>query len=144
MHTQAKKKNDSEVITNYIKQRDTYLQNAENFYKRGKYRKSSEMLWGAITQNIKALAATADIEIKKHKEFFIFMETITEELNNEYYYAEFLKINNLHRNFYDEFIPPDAFDTVYREALKYLSKLDELLKSRIKQRIEKTNSSAEK
>jgi len=144
MEVQSPSENSSAVISDYIKQRDIYLQNAEDFYAKGRYRKSSEMLWGAITQNIKALAATADIKISSHEGFFKFMETISEELNERYYYTEFLKINNLHRNFYDEFIPSETFDTVYSEAFRYLSELDELLKSRIKERTKKTSTHAKR
>jgi len=137
MDQKSQRNNNSEIISNYIKQRDEYLQNAETFYGKHKYRKSSEMLWGAITQTIKAIAAISGIRIIKHNEFFDYIKAVSSEIENEYYYSEFLKINDLHRNFYDEFIPPDSYDTVYREALKYLEKLNELLEERI---IEKTKS----
>lgn len=123
----------SDIISDYLRQRDLYLYNAELFYSKKEYRKSSEMLWGAITQTIKAIASTGNIKIASHKDFFTFMETISKELNEEYYYTEFLKINDLHRNFYDEFIPSDTYYIVHREALKYLEKLNELLESRIKE-----------
>lgn len=122
---------DSEIINKYIRQRDIYYQNAELFLGRKRYRKSSELMWGAITQTIKAIAAASGHKIRNHGQFFTFMETLSDELNDEYYYSEFLKMNMLHKNFYDEEIPPKSFEMIFNSAIKYLEKLNELLEEKL-------------
>ena len=93
----------------------------------------------ACAQQIKALAATADIKITNHAAFFSFLKEVSTDLNNEYFYSEFLKMNDLHRNFYDEFILNDTFETVFHEAMKFLKQLSDLTEERIQLRARDQN-----
>ncbi len=51
----------------YLKTRDQYLVNAEKLLARREYRKASELLWGAMVQSIKALAAKRGYRLGTHK-----------------------------------------------------------------------------
>jgi len=51
--------NDSGLLGDFMETRDQYLSNAEHAIAAGEYRKASELLWGAVTQQLKALAALA-------------------------------------------------------------------------------------
>jgi hypothetical protein len=53
--------NDSELLDDFMETRDQYLSNAEHVIAAGEYRKASELLWGAVTQQLKALAASHNI-----------------------------------------------------------------------------------
>ena len=104
--------------------RDQYRSNAEQAIAAGEYRKASELLWGAITQQLKALAARYGVEIKSHREFFEFLRQLSLEQHDETLYREFVNLNALHKNFYDETIPPDVFPDFYSRSIRFIERLD--------------------
>ena len=119
------------ILAHFFSTRDQYRGNAEEAIRRREYRKASELLWGAITQQLKALAALSNITIGQHREFFAFLRQYAAEISDETLYLDFVSLNALHRNFYDEIIPPDAFPSFYEIAITYLERLEGLIKQRI-------------
>ncbi len=109
--------------------RDQYRSNAERAIGLGEYRKASELLWGAVTQQLKALAATHSIVITSHRQFFEFLRQLASDLHDRPLYEDFIALNALHKNFYDEIIPPDAFPSYYEKAIEYISRLQNLVVS---------------
>jgi hypothetical protein len=63
--------------------RDQYRANADQAIAGGEYRKASELLWGAVTQQLKALAATYNIVITSHRQFFDFLRQLAAELGGQ-------------------------------------------------------------
>ena len=124
-----------EAIADFLRDRDVYYKNAEKLIAQGKLRKASEMLWGAVTQSVKALAAARNIKISKHKDFFHFLREVSRELGDDYYYSSFVELNDLHRNFYDEFIPEDAFYLLHKKAFDFIKKTEELLHKIVQERV---------
>lgn len=116
------------ALNPFVKMRDEYFANAELFAGKKEYRKASELLWGAVTQAIKALAAKHGLEIEKHGQLFDFMQTLSKELGSESLYKSFLFLNDLHKNFYDEKIRPVDFDIYFKEAHQFLLEIDEIMK----------------
>jgi len=106
--------------------RDQYRANAEHAIAAGEYRKASELLWGAVTQELKALAASYNIIITSHRQFFDFLRQLASELGDRPLYEDFIALNALHKNFYDEIIPPDAFPGFYQKAIEYIVRLETL------------------
>ena len=106
--------------------RDQYRANAEHAIEAGELRKASELLWGAVTQQLKALAATRDVKITSHRDFFEFLREFARDLQDEALYKDFVALNALHRNFYDETIPSDVFPDYYRDSIRYIGRLDDL------------------
>lgn len=119
---------ESSYIATLHEMRDQYRSNAEHAISAGEYRKASELLWGAITQQLKVLAAGYAIEITSHREFFEFLRKLSSELRDESLYREFVDLNALHRNFYDETIPPDVFPDFYAKSIQFIERLDALAK----------------
>jgi len=111
----------------YVKMRDEYFANAEKFAGKGEYRKASELLWGAVTQAIKALASKHGLVIENHAQFFDFMQTTAKETEDESLYKTFLFLNDLHKNFYDEKIRPVDFGIYLEEAYRFMLKLNEIM-----------------
>lgn len=112
----------------YIKMRDYYLENARIAISKKEWRKASELLWGAITQSIKAVGSCKGISIVRHRDFFSFVKEITKETNDEEYYSLFLDLNGLHINFYDEVIPPEELlERYYPKAISFIEKLNNLM-----------------
>lgn len=118
---------DQDKAAVYIRMRNTYFANAEKFAAKGEFRKASELLWGAVTQAIKALAAKFDKSIDKHLQFFDFMETLAKEINEPELYESFLFLNDLHKNFYDEKIRPADFRIYLKKAFSFMKKLQEII-----------------
>lgn len=109
--------------------RDQYRANADHAIEAGELRKASELLWGAVTQQLKALAATRQVVITSHRDFFDFLRQLASELKDESLYKDFVALNALHKNFYDETIPADVFPDYYEKSNQYIGRLDALSKS---------------
>jgi len=116
-------------VNGYIRTRDKYLSNSDRLSGEGEFRKASELLWGAITQAIKALAAAWGQRISKHGEFFDFMRTIAREVDENSLYESFLFLRQLHTNFYEETIPSADFQIYRTKAELFIKRLDEILRS---------------
>src|SRR5713101_7156423 len=101
--------NESEggYVNTLYRTRDQYRANADHAILLGEYRKASELLWGAVTQQLKAFAATRNIVISSHRQFFDLLRQLAVELKDKAIYADFVELNALHKNFYDEVIPSD-------------------------------------
>ncbi len=112
----------------HVRRRDDYYNNALKYAATGKFPKASEFLWGAVTQSLKALAATRDITIATHAAFFSFTRDISKELEDEEFHKSFLFLNTLHKNFYDEVIDPKDFQMYRKEAESFLRKIEEIAK----------------
>ena len=121
------------IFFRYISTRDHYYKNMEESLAKGEYRKASELLWGAITQAIKALASLppSPKEIHTHKEFFLFVKEVSRETADEEYFTLFNELNALHKNFYDEIFPSESFPIFLRKAKIFLEKTDELIKRKL-------------
>jgi hypothetical protein len=115
-------------IANLYRMRDQYRSNADKAVIAGEFRKASELLWGSITQELKALAASYGIQISSHRRFFEFLKQLENELSDRYLYIEFVELNALHKNFYDETIPDDIFPDYYGRSTKYIAHLDSLIR----------------
>ncbi|MEQ1473111.1 MAG: PaREP1 family protein [Candidatus Acidiferrum sp.] len=106
--------------------RNQYRSNAEHAVALGELRKASELLWGAVTQQLKALAASRNTVIRSHRQFFDFLRQFAAESGENWLYEEFVSLNALHTNFYDEIIPPDTFPILYQKAIEYIARLERL------------------
>jgi len=124
----------NDVTSHFLRMRDHYLCNAEETIKKEELRKASELLWGAITQAIKALGSASNIYIGKHGEFFDFVRDVGRETNDNELYLLFLDLNALHKNFYDETIPSQDFPIYYEKAYLFLRKMDEITRRVLEER----------
>jgi hypothetical protein len=121
--------NESGPLGDFMQTRDQYLSNAEHAIAAGEYRKASELLWGAVTQQLKALAASRNILITSHRQFFDFLRQYAAETGDRRLYEDFVTLNALHTNFYDEIIPADTFPIFYQKAIDYIAHLESLAKN---------------
>lgn len=124
--------NSEDPVKKYLRTADTYHNNALELFGRREFRKAGELLWGAVTQRIKAVAAVRGIQIQNHNEFFNFMREVTREIENPELYQTFLDLNALHKNFYDQIIPETDFQIYIQRVTEFERMIDELLKEIIK------------
>jgi hypothetical protein len=118
----------SELVDSRLATANHYLVNAQEMASKGEFRKAAEMLWGGVTQTLKGLAAAEGTEIRNHAGFFDFVQTLAKSEHSPYLYTEFLDLNALHKHFYDEIIPNDAFPTYNERTITYVRKLHDLLR----------------
>lgn len=123
----------SKPTCDYLKMRDNYLSNANEMIERKEWRKASELLWGAVTQTIKALASTSNVKIRTHEQFFDYIRDLGKEINDEEIYSLFLDLNALHKNFYDEIIPEKDFPFYHAKAEQFLRKLETIMARRVRE-----------
>lgn len=90
-------------------------------------RKASELLWGAVTQTVKAVALIANRQITTHADFFSFTRTLANDLNDKNLYFDFVSLNDLHRNFYDGFVPADVIPSLFEKSVQYIKRLDMII-----------------
>lgn len=117
----------------FSQRRDLYLANASEAISKGEYSKASEMLWGAVTQEIKKLAAYKGIRITTHGEFFEFMRAVSKQVGDHSLYEAFATLNVLHSNFYDPAFPDVDFPGYHQKALDFLKRLEALLIDQVRE-----------
>ena len=120
------------IFEQYIQMRDHYYKNMEKLIQEEEFRKASELLWGAITQAIKALASLSGIEIRSHGFFRRYTRNVSRETSNYEYHQLFLFLEDLHKNFYDEEIEPIDFPIFIEKANKFLQINDDLIQQKKK------------
>lgn len=118
----------SDPVTVYLQTRDEYFGNAEVLLGKGEERKASEMLWGAIAQGVKALAASRNIILETHSRLFEFVREVARECKRRDIYETFLELQVLHGNFYDTAIPAEALLSYFRRARTFLLELEGLIR----------------
>jgi hypothetical protein len=121
----------NDAFVNYKRTRDHYFSNAQETIQKKEFRKASELLWGAATQSIKALATLSGTKIRGHSEFKIFLSEVAKAIGDQKLYTNFLEIESLHRNFYDEIIFEKDFPYYYEKILEFLKTIDFLIQKRL-------------
>lgn len=130
---------ENSTFSEYIDTRNHYYKNMEKTVNKGEYRKASELLWGAVTQSIKALASLSGIIISQHKFFRTYTRDVARETRDTEYHELFLTLETLHRNFYDEKIDPVDFPLYLEKANKFLEKTEQLIQKKLEQLKRNTN-----
>ncbi len=68
--------------------------------------------------------------------FFDFIRDVGKETKDKELYLLFLDLNALHKNFYDETIPPRDFLIYYEKAHLFLRKIDGIMKKVLEEKKE--------
>lgn len=110
-----------QVFHSYQNMHKHYLKNALKLLVKRDYRKTSEMLWGAVSQAIKASAIEKGIKIRHHKHFKKYIEELTKTREDERLINLFEDIEILHQNFYDEIIPNRKFIKYFEKVMNFLT-----------------------
>lgn len=118
----------SSPVGQYKATGEHYLDNAIELIGKKELRKASEMLWGAVAQYVKALAASRGINIIGLSGLYEFVRELAKERDDEAISKDFNELHILHTNFYDENVPDDDFPIYYAKAIEYIGKIDNLLK----------------
>ena len=119
--------NNPSLVESYNSTGRQYLSNALELLGKRELRKASEMLWGAVVQSIKALAASRGItNLYGLSELHGFVRELAKELGDDSLRQDFRELRVLHTNFYDEKIFEEDFPDYYTRAIGFIDRIDKL------------------
>lgn len=94
-----------ELVEVHLKLLEKYMNEAEDFLKKGDYVQASEKVWKAAAQAVKALAAKDGREIRSHRELNEEVSRISRETGDDEIRALWQSATALHQNFYENWLP---------------------------------------
>ena len=78
-----------------------YFENALRYIEMGDSEKASELLWGSMSQALKAVAANRGIRLKSHKDIRNYAIEATRATRDDSIWHAFTTAQSLHSNFYE-------------------------------------------
>ncbi len=111
----------------YLKLSEKYLSEAEKLLRREDYLQASEKAWGAVAEMVKALAAKEGIDLKSHGELHRYIAKLVEKTKDIELRRLWSVANELHRNFYEGWLPPELVKGYIEDVKELINKLRKLL-----------------
>ena len=90
-----------EKAITYSERSRLYVDNAADMLRRQRPEKSSEFLWGAMAEALKAVAAVKDIRLRTHAEIRRYARDLAKQLSDERLLNAYSVAETLHSNFYE-------------------------------------------
>ncbi|MCI0439461.1 MAG: PaREP1 family protein [Chloroflexi bacterium] len=81
-----------------------YISNATAMLRQSEAEKAGDLLWGALVQALKAVAALKDVRLRTHREIRGYARAAAKELNDERLLEVFSIAETMHSNFYEGFL----------------------------------------
>ena len=107
---------------------EKYLKEAEEFLEKGDCVQTSEKVWGAASQIVKALAAKKGKALRSHRELHGFVSEIRRELKDPEISTLWLSANSMHQNFYENWLPEETVKDGMENVRKFVKRMKELIK----------------
>jgi len=111
-----------------------YYSNYEKHLVKGNLSKASEFLWGAMCSLIYSIALTYGEKLGSHTKMKLFAKRLSEETDDSEIYEAFKFGENLHSNFYHNFLDIEGLKIIEKKILVLIEKLQEILSKKIKER----------
>ena len=105
-----------------------YGDNAKKYLEKKDYQKASEMIWGAMSCTIKAVAAKENKSIKSHAILTSYAIELAERLHDEMISNSISNASLLHRNFYEANLDPDTISKHAKLIFRTIDKLMGMIK----------------
>mgnify|MGYP000683947432 CR=1 FL=1 len=109
-----------------------YLEEANNFSKKGDFVQACKKYWGAITALLNAIGEIKNLPHYSPRDYSEMIEKIAEELNDPSLSSLFASAERMHANFYHNFLKKATFEELRRNVLKLIEKLESYVLSLIK------------
>ena len=100
-----------------------YSHNTEKYLKNKDYHKASEMMWGAMSCVLKAVAAKQNKSIHSHKDLGKFARMLAKQEQDKDIFNSYSHANMLHRNFYESNLDYCLVNDMCRNVAKTIGKL---------------------
>jgi uncharacterized protein (UPF0332 family) len=117
----------SERVELHLKLSEKFLREAEELLAKGDYVQASEKAWGAASQMVKALAVKEGGELRSHASLWEYVNKVAKRLGDVELRHLWGRANNLHQNFYENWMPPEEVEAALGDVRDFVKKLRELL-----------------
>jgi len=118
-----------EGVNTYLGLHERLLKEAGEEYARGDLVQAGEKLWGAVASLLNAIAEVRGWEHHSHRDYYIIIRNLFKETDDEELLLYFGMAEELHANFYHNFMGKDDFEVHRDYALKLINKLRGLIKT---------------
>ena len=106
-----------------------YIGNAEDYLRQGNNKQASEKTWGAVAQQLKAVAERRGWNHDGHRLLIDIAQQVSDEWNRPDWFASFLAAKDLHANFYDDLMESDSIRIIVNNSNELLQELEQVLLS---------------
>lgn len=110
-------------VQKYRAQSIHYLENAFSSLEAGDPEKAGEFLWGSLSQALKAVAASKEIELKRHWDLTDYAKGLTRQQGDKSIYDVFGHASYLHSNFYEAGLRVEDVEIYAQEIKEMVGKL---------------------
>jgi len=117
----------SEKVELHLKLAEKFLREAEELLAKGDYVQASEKGWGVAAQMVKAVAAKENLELRSHASLWEYIDKLAEKLQDVELRRLWWTANNLHQNFYENWMTPRDVKYAIEDVKKFVEKLKKLL-----------------
>jgi uncharacterized protein (UPF0332 family) len=117
----------SEKVELHLKLAEKFLREAEEFLAKGDYVQASEKGWDVAAQMVKAVAAKENLELRSHASLWEYIDKLAEKLQDVELRRLWWTANNLHQNFYENWMTPRDVKYAIEDVKKFVEKLKKLL-----------------
>lgn len=117
----------SEKVELHLKLAEKFLREAEELLAKGDYVQASEKGWGVAAQMVKAVAAKENLELRSHASLWEYIDKLAEKLQDVELRRLWWTANNLHQNFYENWMTPRDVKYAVEDVKKFMEKLLKLL-----------------
>ena len=115
------------MAEHYLNLNRKFLKEAEKFLAKGDPIQASEKLWGAAAEIVKTVAAKRGVELRGHRDLWVFMDRLADELHDPDIVKLFSIANALHQNFYEDWMPLGAVKRDAEAVRQLNEKLEKLV-----------------
>jgi uncharacterized protein (UPF0332 family) len=119
--------NPDEKTEIHLKLSEKYMDDAEEYLRKRDYIQASEKAWGAASQIVKALAAKEGRELRSHASLWEYMDELAERLRDKELRYLWGRANNLHQNFYENWMPSREVELAVDDVKMLIGKLKTIL-----------------
>ena len=106
-----------------------YIGNAEEYLRQGNNKQASEKTWGAVAQQLKAVAERRGWNHTGHRLLIDIAQQVSDEWNRPDWFAAFQVARDLHVNFYDDLMESDSIRIGLDSSRALLQDLGQVLLS---------------
>ena len=106
-----------------------YIGNAEDYLRQGNNKQASEKTWGAVAQQLKAVAERRGWNHDGHRLLIDIAQQVADEWNRPDWFPAFQVAKDLHVNFYDDLMESDSIRIGLNNSMALLQDLEQVLLS---------------
>lgn len=107
----------------HLKLCQKYMGEAKQLLAEKDYVQASEKAWGAASQMVKAAAAKEREELRSHASLWEYVDKLAEKLEDLELRHLWGRANNLHQNFYENWMPAREVELSVKDVESFLEKL---------------------